>query len=134
MTVSQTNGTGTVFNAAEIYLDFNNDTNFNAADGDVRALQSPHRVLAKVVAVHGDVQRAYRYLRALDLGDALRQAVGERDASGRDPKDDEIVGALVALEQLVGHPGHHPGDLWCFQHRAGTRHRSSPSPPHRTGR
>jgi hypothetical protein len=36
MTVSQTSSSGTVFNAGEIYLDFNNDNNFNAADGDVQ--------------------------------------------------------------------------------------------------
>jgi hypothetical protein len=36
MTVAQTNSTGTAFNAGEIYLDFNNDGNFNNADGDIQ--------------------------------------------------------------------------------------------------
>ena len=69
------------------------------------------RVLAQVVAIHRDVERAERHLGALDLGDPLGDPAGEVDAAGGDAEEDESLGALVALEDLVGDAGEGPGDV-----------------------
>jgi hypothetical protein len=37
--------------------------------------------------------------------------MGQRDASGRDPHQHEVVGTLVRFENLVGYPRTRAGDL-----------------------
>ena len=44
------------------------------------------------------------------------QPPGEGDAAGRDPEQDEVVGALVALEDLVGDPAEDPRDVAGGEH------------------
>ena len=48
---------------------------------------------------------------ALELGDDRGEAAGERHAAGRDAEQDEAVGALVGLEDLVGDATQGPGDV-----------------------
>ena len=48
---------------------------------------------------------------ALDRGDPGGQPVRERHAAGRDAEQDEVVGALGALEDLVGDAGEGPADV-----------------------
>ena len=66
----------------------------------------------QVVAVHRDVQRADRDgrgPRSRARRRASRRASG--DAAGGDAEQDQVVGALVAFEDLVGDPGQRPADL-----------------------
>ena len=97
--------------------------------------QGPGRAQPQVVAVHRDVERADGDRAALDGGDALGQPAGQRHATGRDAQQDEVVGALVALEDLVGDAGQRPVDVGGLEHRrgraAGAQHGR---PSHWTGR
>src|SRR5689334_3802556 len=76
-----------------------------AVDGerDVRSLDD--RILhapIEIVAVERDVDDAERHRRpAFDLLYLLPDALGEEDAAGADPDQRELVGSLVALEDLV---------------------------------
>ena len=56
---------------------------------------------------------------ALDRGHPLGDALGERDAARRDPEQHEVVGAAVALEDLVGDAGEGPGDVTGVEDGAG---------------
>jgi len=78
--------------------------------GDVGAPDRADRLAAEVVAVHGDVEGAGRDVDAFDLTDALREPVGEDDAAGRDAQQQEVLRALVGLEDLVGDAGERPAD------------------------
>ena len=44
---------------------------------------------------------------------------GQGDAAGRDAEHDQVVGALVALEDLVGDAAQGPGDVTWAHHGAG---------------
>ena len=64
---------------------------------------------------------------------------GEEHPAGRDPEQDQVVGALGAFEDLVGHAGQRAGDLGTVEARCACRQESwqrtslrPPSPPHRT--
>ena len=55
---------------------------------------------------------------ALDGGDPLGDPAGQGDAAGRDAEQHEVVGALVALEDLVGDAGQGPGDVAVVEDHA----------------
>ena len=57
----------------------------------------------EVVAVERDVERALRHLGFLALGDGRYDLRRELDAAALNADDDEIVGAVVQLDDLVGH-------------------------------
>ena len=80
------------------------------------------RLLAQVVAVHRDVELADGDRDALDAGDALADAAGQRHAAGVEAEQDEVGGALVALEDLVGDAGQRPGDVTGVEHDARVGH------------
>ena len=95
----------------EHVVDEYDDLAVDPAGRHLGVLGTAGRVLAQVVAVHRDVEGAERHLDALDLGDPLGDAAGEVDAAGGDAEEDEPLGALVALEDLVGDAGQCPGDV-----------------------
>ena len=95
----------------EHVVDQDDDLVVDAAVGDLRREQRPGGLQAQVVAVHRDVERPARHGGALDGGDPLGDPLGERDAARRDAEQDEVVGALVALEDLVGDAAQGPGDV-----------------------
>ena len=92
-------------------VDQHDDLVVDPAVGDLRREQGARRLQAQVVAVHRDVERPARDGRALDGGDALGDPLGERHAARRDAEQDEVVGALVALEDLVGDAAQCAGDV-----------------------
>ena len=77
--------------------------------------QGAGRLQPQVVAVHRDVEGADGHGVPLDRGDPLGEPAGQRDAAGRDAEQDEVVGALVALEDLVGDAGQRPGDVGAVE-------------------
>ena len=66
------------------------------------------RRTADVVPVEGHVEGADRHLDALEGGDGGGQALGHRDAPGVEPDQHDVVGAVVALDDLVGDAGDGP--------------------------
>ena len=74
------------------------------------------RVPAQVVAMHGDVEGAAWHLASFDLGHHLHEATSERDPTGRDTEDNKVLGAPVALKDLVGHTSQGPGDVTGAHH------------------
>ena len=91
----------------------------DAAGRDVGRHQGPGRLEAQVVAVHRHVERPDRDRDALDRGHPLGDALGERDAARRDPEQHQVVGAAVALEDLVRDAGQGPGDVTGVEDGAG---------------
>ena len=75
-------------------------------------------LLAQVVAIHGDVELTDGHRGPLDGLDALGDPVGQRHPAGVQAEEDEIGGALVALEDLVGDAGQRPGDVTGVEHDA----------------
>ena len=83
-------------------------------DDDVLAVDRPREVgrpddgarpdRLQVVAVERDVERAARHVGLLALADAGHDARRELDAAALDSNDDEVVRAVVQLDDLVGHP------------------------------
>ena len=79
-------------------------------------------IAAQIVAVHRDVERAVEVGEVLPLGaalgarDLLGQAAGERHAAMRDSEQDQVLGAVAALEDLVGDARQRPPDLVGAQH------------------
>ena len=51
------------------------------------------------------------HLGALDLADQVDEAVGQLDAAARDAEQDEVVGTLVVLEDLVRDAAQGPGHV-----------------------
>ena len=78
------------------------------------------RLHPQVVAVHGHVERADRDVVPLDGGDPLGDALGERHAAAGDAQQDQVLGALVALEDLVGDAGQGPVDVAFVEDDAAT--------------
>ena len=72
------------------------------AGRDVGVLQGAGRPQPQVVAVHRDVDGAAADADALDLGDGGGDPVGQGHAASGDSQHDQVVRALVALEDLVG--------------------------------
>ena len=75
-----------------------------------------HRPQPDVVAVEGDVERADRHRDALDLLDGRRQALGDRQTPGVEADEEDVAGAVVALDDLVGDPGERPPQVVGVEH------------------
>ena len=105
----------------EDVVDQHHDLVVDARRGDLGVPQRPGRAQPQVVAVHGDVERARRDRAALDLFEALGQPAGERHPPGRDAEQDDVVGAVGPLQDLVRDPGQRPPDLVRLKHRPGRR-------------
>lgn len=56
----------------------------------------------------------------LDAGQQGAEPPGQGGPAARDPHQDETLGALVGLEDLVGDPGQRPVDLGRGQHGPGS--------------
>ena len=74
-------------------------------DGHLGGPERLHRAEADVVAVEGDVERADGHVDVLELGDGVGQAAGDGEAPGVEADEHDVVGAVVALHDLVGDPG-----------------------------
>ena len=97
-------------------VDEHDDLVVDPAGRDVGAGQRADRLVAQVVAVHRHVEAADGHVGALDLGHGDAETLGERHPAGRDAEQDEVVGTLVALEDLVGDPAQRPGDVAGGEH------------------
>src|SRR5262249_58271307 len=78
-----------------------------ALDGE-RNLRAAHHgdpAHAEVVAVERDVERADGERRAVDAGDGGGKPLGEGDAASAQPHEGQVLGAAVALQDLVGDTG-----------------------------
>ncbi len=79
-------------------------------------LQGAGGLEPQVVPVHRDVQGAERDLAAGDLGELRVQPAGEVDTAGVDTEQDDVLGTLRALHDLVGDAGDDPGDVGAVEH------------------
>src|SRR5262249_14329827 len=95
----------------EDVVDEDHDLVVDALRWDLGRGQRAGRPHPEVVAVHGHVDGPDRDLGALDLGDLRGDPSGQVDAAAGDAEQDEVAGALVALEDLVGDTGQRPGDV-----------------------
>src|SRR4029077_14482293 len=77
-----------------------------------------------VVAEEGDVEHASRPLGLLDPYDLGREPSGEVIAAVGDPHEDDVVGALVALDHLMGDPCQRPPHVIGAHDRG--RHTATP--------
>ena len=101
-----------------------------------------HRAQADVVPVEGDVQRPDRHRRLFERGDRGGQPVGDGRAAGVQADEDQVLGAVVALDDLVRDPGVGPAEVGGVEDpgpedEAGTGAGSSPghgTTPWRGGR
>lgn len=62
-------------------------------------------MLGQIVTEERDVERADGDRDLRDLTDQGAEAMPQGDAAGRDPEEDEAVGASIRLEDLVRDPG-----------------------------
>ena len=76
-----------------------------------------------VVAIQGHVERADRHLGALDVGDVRGKSVCERDPARLDADEDQALGAVVRLDDLVGEAPQGTRDLVGIEE---ARHRREP--------
>ena len=92
---------------------------------DLRGL-GPH---PDVVPVERDVDDPDPDRHALDAFDLLGQAPGQVVAPGRDPRQHQAAGSLVAFEYLVGDAGDGPADLPAVQQPSVLDERAHLRPP-----
>src|SRR5439155_4028605 len=98
------------------------------ADRDVGRADGARVAQAQVVAVEGDVEGAHGRVDALGVVDDGGDAAGQGDTAGVQPDQHDVLGATVALEDLVGEAddgaaqveGRH--DLCLRGERAGAAH------------
>jgi len=100
-------------------------------DGDLGGPERLDRPEADVVAVEGDVERAHGHGHALEALDGLGQAVGDGDAPGVEADEHDVVGAVVALDDLVGDAGVGPAQRVGVEHLGPTGERSGRAPGHK---
>ena len=104
-------------------VDEDDDLVVDAPAGHHGVLQGAGRPAAQVVAVHRDVQRADGHVGAgLDAADPLGDALRQRDTAAGDAEQDQIVGALLPFEDLVGDPGQRTSDVVRVEHAGGHTH------------
>ena len=97
-------------------VDEHDDLVVDAARRDRGVHRRPGGLVAQVVAVHRDVEAPDGYLGALDLTDQVGEAVGQLDAAAGDAEQDEVVGTLVVLEDLVRDATQRPGHVARGEH------------------
>ena len=79
-----------------------------------------------VVAVERDVERSDRHVEPLEALDGGGEPAGDRGAPRVEPHQDEIVGAVVTLHDLVGDAGMGTAEIAGVEHtRAEFSHGSS---------
>ena len=62
-----------------------------------------HGAEADVVPVEGHVQNPKRWPTSLDVLQGCDQVLGDGNAAGLEADDDQLVDAVVALDDLMGH-------------------------------
>ncbi|CAM5486723.1 hypothetical protein STANM309S_04807 [Streptomyces tanashiensis] len=92
----------------EHVVDEDDEAAVDAVTGDLGAADGVGRLQPQVVPVHGDVEGTDRDLGAGDRFELLGEPAGEEDATGGDAEEDHVVGALGALDDLVGDAGEDP--------------------------
>src|SRR5437879_3159601 len=85
--------------------------------GHIRLSAVRRHTQMKVVAMLADVQRADGNRRALELHKAVGEPAGEVVALGHDTHHDQVAGAAVPLQDLVGDPRQRSPDLLSVHHR-----------------
>src|SRR2546425_6666979 len=71
-------------------------------EGDVGAPHHGGAAHVEVIPVEGDVERADGQGGAVDAGDLRGQPLGQRHAAGAQAHEGQVLGAGVALQDLVG--------------------------------
>jgi hypothetical protein len=99
-------------------VDQDHEAAVDALRWDVGGLEGAGRAQAEVVAVHRRVQGPDGDPPSLHRGDALGEAAGQSHTAGGDAEQDEVVGGLGSLEDLVPDPGQCPGDVVGVEHVA----------------
>ncbi len=72
----------------------------------------------QVVAVHRRVERAGGHVDARDPGHGPGESFGQHHAARGDAEEDEIVGAAIGFEDLVGDAGQRPLEVGLLEHGA----------------
>ena len=70
-------------------------------EADVGRVDLGGKMRREIIAIEADVERAKRYIGALDLLDLARKAMSEQVASGEDSDQGDVRGTMVGLENLV---------------------------------
>src|SRR5690606_16176564 len=99
----------------EDVVDQDDDLAVYARGRDHCLLRSSGRVRAQVVAIHRHVERADGDRGALDSGDPIADAPGKWYATSVQSEQDQVLGTLVPLEQLVRDASQRPGDVTGIQ-------------------
>src|SRR4029077_10091996 len=95
-------------------------------DGDLGGADRRDRAQADVVAVEGHVQGPDRDLAALEALDGGGEAAGDRRAAGVQTHEHQVVGAVVALHDLVRDAGVGTAQIAGVEHtRAELSHQAS---------
>jgi hypothetical protein len=76
----------------------------------------PDRVPTQIIAMHRDVEGTAWHVMAFDLSHHVDQPMGQGYAPSGNAKDDKVVGALVAFEDLVRYASQCPGDVTGTHH------------------
>src|SRR6187402_2175122 len=100
----------------EHVVDEHDDLVVDTARRDRGVHRRPGGLVAQVVAVHRDVEAPDGHLGALDLTDQVGETVGQLDAAAGDAEQDEVVGTLVVLEDLVRDATQRPGHVARGEH------------------
>ena len=90
-------------------------------DGDLGGADGLHRAEPDVVAEEGDVERAHRHLGALEPVDRGGDPAGDGQAPRVEADEDDVVRAMVALDDLVRDAGVGPAEIVGVEH-AGAEH------------
>jgi hypothetical protein len=76
----------------------------------------PDGVATQIITMHRDVEGTAGHIMAFDLSHHVYQPMGQGYAPSWNTKDDKVLGALVAFEDLVGHASQCPGDVTGTHH------------------
>ena len=85
-------------------------------DGDLGGAGGRDRPEADVVAVEGDVEGADGDVEVLELRDGVGEAAGDGQTPGVETHEHDVVGATVALHDLVGDPGLRAAEVAGVEH------------------
>src|SRR5699024_7402513 len=95
----------------EHVVDEHDDPAVDAGRGEARLVRRARGAAAQVVAVHRHVEGADGHRLPLDLADELAESPRELHAAAGDAEQDDVLGTLVALDDLVGDAAQRPGDV-----------------------